>query len=83
MDPPHPGTVPALRGTRWRQPAPVLHVHSCALLQQELYKLVRSCEACGVQWVPASGVGIIDIGSQFLSTARYTHTWNGPGPDYA
>ncbi len=41
------------------------------------YKFVRSCEACGVQWVPASGVGIMDIGSQSLSTARYTLILNG------
>ncbi len=83
MDPTHPGQVAALGETRWRLPAPVLHVHSGAILQQELYKLVRSSEACGVQWVPASGVGHIDIGSQFLSTAMYTHTLNGPSPDYA
>jgi hypothetical protein len=83
MDPIHPGAVPALRETRWRLPAPVLHVHSGALVQQELDKFARSSEACGVQWVPASGVGIIDIGSQSLSTARYTLILNGPGPDYA
>ncbi len=75
MYPSHPGAqVLALRETRWRLPAPVLHVHSGAILQQELYKFVRSSEACGVQWVPASGVGIIDIGSHFLSTAMSTHT---------
>jgi len=33
--------------------------------------------ALRVQWVPASGVGTIDIGSHFLSTAMYTHTLNG------
>jgi len=74
MNPTNPGKVPALRETRWPLSAPVLHVHSGAILQQELYKFVGSSEACGVQWVPASGVGIIDIGSHFLSTAMYTHT---------
>jgi len=83
MDPTNPAQVLALRETRWRLPAPVLHVHSGAILQQERYKFVRSSDSCGVQWVPAIGVGHIDIGSHFLSTAVYTHTLNGPSPDYA